>query len=205
MKTRAVKQSARRRPTQQRAQATVEAVLDAAVKLLKRQGSSSMTTNRIAETAGVSIGSVYQYFPNKRAIFEALHQRHVQQVDDSLMRRLDGLTDEPFEELVSNLVLCMVQLHSSDPELSELLRSEVPHGVAGTAPLAVRLYQPVRRMLKRRATRSDNLGRLNMHAFFLSNMLDAFGHAIVVGRPSGISLAAATAETVQAITSYMKC
>jgi AcrR family transcriptional regulator len=46
-------------------------MLDAAIKLLKRGGASAITTNRIAETAGVSIGSVYQYFPNKRAIFIA--------------------------------------------------------------------------------------------------------------------------------------
>ena len=56
---------------------TVDAMLDAAVKLLKRGGASSITTNRIAETAGVSIGSVYQYFPNKNALFVALHERHI--------------------------------------------------------------------------------------------------------------------------------
>jgi AcrR family transcriptional regulator len=53
---------------------TVDAMLDAPVKLLKRGGASSITTNRIAETAGVSVGSVYQYFPNKNALFVALLQ-----------------------------------------------------------------------------------------------------------------------------------
>ena len=75
-------------PTQDRAQVTVEAMLEAAVKLLKKGGSSAITTNRIAETAGVSIGSVYQYFPNKRAIFIALHERHIAQVDSVLCGRL---------------------------------------------------------------------------------------------------------------------
>ena len=56
---------------------TVDAMLDAAVTLLKRGGASAITTNRIAETAGVSIGSVYQYFPNKNALFVALHERHI--------------------------------------------------------------------------------------------------------------------------------
>jgi AcrR family transcriptional regulator len=51
----------RRKPSQERAKATVDAMLDAAVKLFKRRGASSITTNRIAEIAGVSIGSVYQY------------------------------------------------------------------------------------------------------------------------------------------------
>ena len=76
----------RRQPTQRRAQETVEAILDAVIRLLKRGGLSAITTNSIAETAGVSIGSVYQYFPDKQAIFIALHERHIHQVDQVLRR-----------------------------------------------------------------------------------------------------------------------
>jgi len=72
--------SVRRRPKQRRARQTVDAVLDAVVRVLKREGVQGVTTNRIAEVAGVSIGSVYQYFPDKQAIFVALHQRHIDQV-----------------------------------------------------------------------------------------------------------------------------
>jgi AcrR family transcriptional regulator len=71
----------RREPKQRRARQTVEAVLDAVVRILKREGVNAVTTNRIAEVAGVSIGSVYQYFPDKRAIFVALHERHIEQID----------------------------------------------------------------------------------------------------------------------------
>src|SRR5215472_17219003 len=71
----------RRAPKQLRARQTCEAVLDAVVRLLKREGVRAVTTNRIAEAAGVSIGSVYQYFPDKHAIFAALHQRHIDQID----------------------------------------------------------------------------------------------------------------------------
>ena len=48
---------------------------------MKREGFDALTTNRIAEVAGVSIGSVYQYFPDKRAILVALHQRHIEEID----------------------------------------------------------------------------------------------------------------------------
>jgi AcrR family transcriptional regulator len=68
----------RREPKQRRARETVEAVLDAVVRVLKKHGVDGVTTNRIADAAGVSIGSVYQYFPDKRAIFTALHDRHVE-------------------------------------------------------------------------------------------------------------------------------
>ena len=63
MTPKAARTSVRRRPKQRRSRQTVEAVLDAVVRLLKRGGSKTITTNRIAEVAGVSIGSVYQYFP----------------------------------------------------------------------------------------------------------------------------------------------
>jgi len=79
VKAKSKKAASRRAPVQERSQLTVEAILDTVIKLLKRRGASSITTNRIAEAAGVSIGSLYQYFPNKRAIFVALHERHIAQ------------------------------------------------------------------------------------------------------------------------------
>ena len=129
--------SVRRVPTQERAQVTVEAMLDAAVRLLKQEGASSITTNRIAETAGVSIGSVYQYFPNKRAIFIALHERHIRQVDGVLERCLAEGSDATLEEFIASLLLGMIQLHDADPDLSELLQTEVPQSAEGTPGLEI--------------------------------------------------------------------
>src|SRR5215472_4075761 len=88
MALRIKRKSGRRRPKQRRAQQTVDAVLDAVVRLLKRQGVGAVTTNRIAEVAGVSIGSVYQYFPDKAAIFAALHQRHIEEIDRIVQAKL---------------------------------------------------------------------------------------------------------------------
>src|SRR5678816_1725296 len=81
---------ARREPRQQRSRQTVDAVLDAVSLVLKRHGPDAVTTNRITETAGVSIGSLYQYFPDKQAIYSALHQRHV----DEVRRVIDGTLAE---------------------------------------------------------------------------------------------------------------
>ena len=67
----------RRQPKQQRSHQIVEAVLEATQRVLRRQGAEAITTNRVAEAAGVSIGSLYQYFADKQAIFMALHDRHV--------------------------------------------------------------------------------------------------------------------------------
>ena len=183
---------------------TVEAMLDAAIKLLKRRGASSITTNLIAETAGVSIGSVYQYFPNKRAIYVALHERHIRQVDAALEGCLADETEMTLEEFVASLLLSMIQLHDADPELSELLQTEVPHCAEGTPSLSLRLYGPLRQALAARSRELARDGKLDMQAFFLGNMIEAFGHAIVFRRPAGLSLGRAKAETLRAILGYLQ-
>jgi AcrR family transcriptional regulator len=67
----------RKLPKQERSEATVESILDAAAQVFERHGYAAGTTSRIAERAGVSIGSLYQYFPNKDAILVALVHRHL--------------------------------------------------------------------------------------------------------------------------------
>src|SRR5262244_2098197 len=116
-----IRRSDRRRPKQRRARQTVDAILDAVVRVLKREGVRAVTTNRIAEVAGVSIGSVYQYFPDKRAIFVALHQRHVDQIDRMVETRLVEHAASSLDGLVRAMVEGMIEAHATDPELYELL------------------------------------------------------------------------------------
>ena len=68
--------SPRKSPRQERSRATVEAILEATTDILIRQGAGRLTTNRIAERAGVNIASLYQYFPGKEAIVAELRRRH---------------------------------------------------------------------------------------------------------------------------------
>src|SRR5271168_2785812 len=140
MTLKAQKVSVRRRPKQRRARVTVEAVLDAVIRILKREGFSAITTNRIAEVAGVSIGSVYQYFPDKRAIFAALHERHIEEIDRLVEAKLMEHAASPLDTLMRAMIEAMVDAHASDPELFELLLTEVPHRAEGTRDFAVRLH-----------------------------------------------------------------
>ena len=65
----------RKTPVQARSQATVDTILDAAARVLVRDGYGAFTTNRVAARAGVSVGSLYQYFPNKEALLAKLKAR----------------------------------------------------------------------------------------------------------------------------------
>src|ERR1700722_2109912 len=81
----------RKAAKQARAQATVDAILEAGAQIFERLGYAGATTNRIAERAGVSIGSLYQYFPSKDAILVALARRHLEECMTMLAPQLRRL------------------------------------------------------------------------------------------------------------------
>jgi len=195
---------ARRRPKQRRAQETVEAVLDSVVRLLKRYGSSPITTNRIAEVAGVSIGSVYQYFPDKRAIFIALHERHVREIDRLIESTLMEHAASPLEDLVRALVEAMIEAHTEDPELYELLLTEVPHRADGTRDFATRLHSAFRLAIAARAHELKKRRDLDKVVFIVTHMVESLSHGAVLRRPSNFSLADAKEEVVRAVLAYLR-
>ena len=194
----------RRRPRQRRAQLTVDAILDSVTRLLKRGGVKAVTTNRIAEVAGVSIGSVYQYFPDKQAIFDALHDRHVGQMGQLVEDKLAEHAGSSLDDLVRALVEATVAAHAVDPELHELLFSQVPHraGEGHASPVAERRLQSVlRRALEARPARAPR--ELERTLFVLTHMIEALGHGAVLDRPARLSLAAARDEAVRAVLAYL--
>jgi AcrR family transcriptional regulator len=199
----------RRSPQQRRSRQTVEAVLDAVVRVLKRGGIEAVTTNRIAEVAGVSIGSVYQYFPDKRAIFTALHDRHVEQMSRLVESRLVEHAASPLEDLVRALIEALIEAHAADPELHELLTSQVPHGADGGRALAVRLRGVFRLAIAARG-RAGGKGEeraprdLEKTLFVLPHMVEALSHGAALRRPPRLSLAAAKEEAVRAVLTYLR-
>jgi AcrR family transcriptional regulator len=203
MTAKAARTPVRRRPKQRRARQTVEAVLDAVVRLLKRDGCKPITTNRIAEVAGVSIGSVYQYFPDKRAIFTALHQRHVDQIDRMVQTKLVEHAASSIEELVRAMVEAMVEAHATDPELYELLTTEVPHRADGTRDFAVRLHGAFLLAISSRAHELKKRRDLDKVVFVVTHMVEALSHGAVLRRPARMSLKDAKEEAVRAILAYL--
>lgn len=194
----------RRRPQQDRARQTIEIILDAVAEVLKRDGISAVTTNRIAEVAGVSIGSVYQYFPDKRAIFVALHQRHIEHIDRLIQATLVENADATLETLFRAMIDAMVDAHTPDPLLYALMYSEVPHRAEGTKDFAVRMHGAFRLAIAAKAheiTRKSNPDRM---AFVVAHMVDSLSHGAVLHRPRGLSLEDAKEEIAQAVLAYLR-
>lgn len=91
--------SSRKQPRQARSNELVQAILQAAVQVLAEEGAQRFTTARVAERAGVSIGSLYQYFPNKASILFRLQSDEWKETTDLLVRILDDRTQPPLQRL----------------------------------------------------------------------------------------------------------
>ncbi|MCC6009015.1 MAG: TetR/AcrR family transcriptional regulator [Rhodobacteraceae bacterium] len=116
-----------RKPKQGRSKATVAAILEAGARILAERGWAGFNTNVIAERAGVSIGSLYEYFPNKQALIDEIASNHIAQGEALLLSAATGMigSDDP-GVLVDALVQGLVDLHRDDPRLHRALSSEVP-------------------------------------------------------------------------------
>jgi AcrR family transcriptional regulator len=117
----------RRAPKQGRSKALVDALLEAAARILVRDGWGALTTNRVAAEAGVSVGSLYQYYPHKDAIVAALVERLGDDMLCSLLHVGHGLRGRSVEEAVVTIVRAALEATRRDAALHRALARELPH------------------------------------------------------------------------------
>lgn len=197
------KKPPRREPKQLRSQQTVEAILDAVTRILKKQGIDAVTTNRIAVAAGVSIGSVYQYFPDKRAIYRALLDRHIAEIGRVTESTLAAHADASLKELISTMIDAMIELHADETELHELLFREAPRQknelvfqeqIRGAWKLAL--------LAKKSELRRPK--DIDAIVFVLTQIVESMAHAAILKRPSRLALATVKEETLRASMAYLQ-
>ena len=124
----------RKTPKQERARATCDAILEAAARIIAGQGLAAFNTNAVAERAGVSIGSLYQYFPNKDALMAALIQRQQEAQLGTFQAAAEMVgSEKTLDKVVRSLVRAAMQHHSDD----DLLASAIDHEEAPDLALLV--------------------------------------------------------------------
>jgi AcrR family transcriptional regulator len=114
----------RKKPVQGRSKATVEAVLLAAARILEDRGLAGFNTNAVAERAGVSIGSLYQYFPSKDAILVALMEQSLAVFSETMAEAIDGAPGESLGEALKFVLQMGLMSHMRRPNLARLLDDE---------------------------------------------------------------------------------
>jgi AcrR family transcriptional regulator len=121
----------RKRPRQPRAVETRARILEAAGRVFAVHGYAAGTTNRIAEEAGLSVGSLYQYFPNKDAILVVLVRDHIETGTAAVLAAVEQAGDDTtdraaFDAVVHAVVTALVRTHARDQRLHRVLFEESP-------------------------------------------------------------------------------
>lgn len=174
----------RKRPKQARSREMVETILEATARVLVHEGYDGTTTNRVAEVAGVSVGSLYQYFPNKDSLVAELMRRHVEQMEGVFGERLEELKDAPLDVAVRALVEVAIRVHAVDPELHRVFLERVPRmaGLDTVRAAESRIEEGLRAFLERRRVEVAPVDP-GLAAFVVFRAVESATHAAVLDRP----------------------
>jgi AcrR family transcriptional regulator len=167
---------------------TVQSLLEATARILVRQGYDRTSTNKIAEAAGVSIGSLYQYFPSKEALVAAVIDRHTQDMMQIVREALAKVALCPVEIAARELVTVMIDAHRVDPALHRVLVEQIPRTgrLENIEAIDREAYALVRAYLE---VHSDklNIADLDVAAFVCVSTVEALTHAAVLRQPQLLS------------------
>ncbi len=116
----------RKKAQQARSVATVEALLEATTRILVREGYDRASTNRIAEAAGTSVGSLYQYFPSKEALVAELIERHIAQESLLMLAKIEAGAQLSAPQMLQEFISFVIQLYGRNKPLRKVFIEQVP-------------------------------------------------------------------------------
>jgi AcrR family transcriptional regulator len=195
--------TARKPPKQSRSRVTVSTILDAAIRILDQDGVDAFTTTRVAEVAGVSVGTLYQYFKNRDSILDALQDREFERATEFMLRVLAQSHASP-ERLARSVIAGLLELYAACPALHRLL---VVEGLRVTPADRVqafdlRMVSAIRAFF---ATSALPLRRTNLDAaaFVIYNSVRATMLARLLAAPAFITDEALEEELTDLLLSYL--
>lgn len=154
-----------------------------------------------AERAGVSVGSLYQYFPNKDSLIAALHARQMNEIVERELKRSEGLA---FDEALHSVIAGLVDAHHLEAGLHRVLETQLAglDTLDDHAEVEARISAQIRTLLLR-YPREIHVPNLDLAEYALMHAVHALVHAIMYERPPRVSLPAATAEIVRLARVYL--
>jgi len=174
----------RKTASQKRSRFTVDALIDATARILIKEGFDRASTNKIAAMAGVSVGSLYQYFPSKEALVAAVVERHAQELSRVTHAALLKVASMPLKVGVREIVVAAIDAHRMDPTLHRVLAEEVPRTrwfenievIERNARAVFRVYLEAHRD-------ETDVADLDLAAFVFVTTVEALTHSAVLGNP----------------------
>jgi len=181
-----------------------EALIEATARILRTEGAEAVSTNRVAEVAGVSVGSLYQYFPGKDALMYAVLERNeraqLEQMREALKPPLDG----PLTELVRRVVSALLQFHRDDPQLTRVLLEQRRRliDIRPLVELEVSFNAVIELALRARADELRDLP-MDIAPFIIQRAVDALSFETVVRRPELLNDPRFPEEVAQLLLRYV--
>ncbi len=201
---RQVKTTPRKRPRQDRAKATVDTILAATARLLVRRGFDGLTTNEVASAAGVSIGSLYQYFPNKEALVAALAEKHIEEMSAALVGEIARVAQLPMPQAARAVIELTIRAHAQEPELHQVLTEQVPRvgRLTRLRELETISHRVVTELLKARQHELA-IQDPELSAFILCVAIEAIVHRAVLFAPERLKDPTLVDEATALVTRYL--
>lgn len=199
------KHEPKKTPKQERSRFTVGSILEAATQILSQDGAHKLSTNRIAERAGVAVASLYQYFPNKEAILGAIFERELSEERAELAARTAELADRDAREIVRVAVKSTIAIHAKRPRLVKSLLESIP--LLGLSEAHVRaraqVVALVARAMRERRSELRDADDVDMRAFVVVQAVESAIHAAASERPEYLHDARFEDELVALVERYL--
>lgn len=194
----------RKRPRQARSKATVDAILEATTRILIDEGYERASTNRIAERAGVSIGSLYQYFPSKQALIATLLDQHIEEMAATLEREITASAGAPLQQAVRAVVQSMIEAHRVHPELHRVFAEQLPgHGAfARMREVEAHIGVVLQAALQARASEVREI-KPELASFIIGRSVEALTHGAVIDHPKLLDDDGLIDEITQLVLRYL--
>ena len=195
-------QKPRKLPKQERSQATVSAILIATTRILTEEGYDKFNTNRVAELAGVSVGSLYQYFPNKAALLYALGEHHANEMAQLAQHHLEDLGDRSILEVLQQIIKAVLAAYAVNPKLYRILHQQVPRSEEMQKLDDARIEQMLHAFLSlhRDQLRPQNL---DITVFIVSRTIKALLYDAIADRPNLLKNGELEQELMRMLSSYL--
>lgn len=191
----------RKLPAQARSRATVEAIMESATYILTKMGWDGLTTNAIAEKAGVNIGSLYQFFPNKEAIITELQRRHAVATQTELFQTLDILPQQrSLRDALMLIVEGIITEHRIAPAMHKAIHEELPGSIRHLNEDKQNLHRLFSDALKPFMT---NVPDPELSVYLMGVALHGIVHTVTADRPDLLKQQHLVTEIVTLFESYL--
>ncbi len=200
-----IRTAPRKSPTQQRSRATVDAIVDATARVLVRDGYDALSTNRVAQEAGVSVGSLYQYFPGKEALVAAVMEQYASRMQENIAGRMQNAPPAATaEDVATEMIRAMLAAQQAEPRLHRALVEQVPR--IGALRRLHELFTNYERLVE--AWLLENIERIEvkdakMAAFVLVAAVEGLVNRATLDRPDLVASGKLEEQILRLVLAYV--